>query len=268
MRRFLWLLVLCACSRATERPPAPTAEEGPDPREPVPTVAATAPATSAAAEDTDERGVRLLPAGAPAAKYLALDQNACEAELTRRKVAFVRASPTQGVLAPVRLKGPVGGVSIHSTVPAGQRHLSKYEVFDCRLVLALDDFAQILAKHGVVDVIHYAAYRPKSENGCTAKYAGKQHCAALALDIGIFAKKDGPPVDVLKHFHGKIGDKTCGPGAAPREKTPESTMLWSVVCEAAQKGIFHVILTPNYNAQHVNHFHVEITPEANWQMIR
>jgi hypothetical protein len=244
----------------------PTGEEGPDPRDPVPVAPAPAPASPIPEED--DRGVRYLPEGAPATKYLTLDRAACEAELEKRKIAFVRASPTQGVLIPVRLKGAVSGVAIHSTVPAGQRHLSKYEVFDCRLVLALDDFAQVLGKHGIVDVVHYAAYRPKSENGCTAKYAGKQHCAALALDVGIFTKKDGAAINVERHFHGRIGDPTCTATAAPKVKTPESTMLWSIVCEAAQKGIFNVILTPNYNAQHVNHFHVEITPDANWQMIR
>ena len=28
-----------------------------------------------------------------------------------------------------------------------------------------------------------------------------------------------------------------------------------------------MMLTPNYNAEHFNHFHVEITPDANWMMI-
>jgi hypothetical protein len=167
VRRFVVLFAFAACTRAPDRPPMPIAEEGPDPREPVP-VAPIAPATSVAAPEEDERGVRWLPEGAPAARYLALDRAACEAELEKRKIPFVRASVTQGVLAPVRLKGPVGGVGIHSTVPAGQRHLSKYEVFDCRLVLSLDDFAQILQKHGIVDVVHYAAYRPRAENGCTS----------------------------------------------------------------------------------------------------
>lgn len=274
MRRWLAFLVplvmLSSCTRATERPPSPSVEDAPEPgpdpaSEPAPAAVAPAPP---AEDEPDDRGIRLLPNGAPAAKYVTLDRAACEAELRRRKVPFVRAAWTQGVAIPVRLEGPISGVAIHSRVPPWQRRRSKYEIFDCRLVVALDDFARILAKHDVVDVIHYAAYRPKSENGCTKKYTGKQHCAALALDVGIFEKKDGTKIDVLAHFHGKIGAPTCTAGSGPSRVTEESTMLWNVVCEAAQKGIFNVILTPNYNAQHANHFHVEITPDAEWQMIR
>jgi len=28
------------------------------------------------------------------------------------------------------------------------------------------------------------------------------------------------------------------------------------------------MLTPDYNAEHKNHFHLEITPEAGWMMVK
>ena len=90
----------------------------------------------------------------PAARYGNLDRTACEAELTARHIPFSSVATARGVLAPVRLSGPLHGVAYHSTLPVRQRASSPYEILDCRLVLALDDFSAILAKHDVVEVVH------------------------------------------------------------------------------------------------------------------
>src|SRR6476469_3118389 len=80
----------------------------------------------------------------PAVKYASLDQTACEAELGRRGVPFTPVADARGVLAPVRLTGPLHGVTYRSTLPEKQRASSPWEILDCRLVLALDDFAEVL----------------------------------------------------------------------------------------------------------------------------
>ncbi|MBX3193303.1 MAG: extensin family protein [Labilithrix sp.] len=202
------------------------------------------------------------------ASYARLDRLSCEAELGRRGIAWARANETPGVLAPVRLRGPLAGVSVHSGLPAAQRERSHNEIVDCRLVLALHDFAAIVASRGVVEMIHMSAYRPQSENGCTPRYVGKQHCAALAIDVGYFKRSDGTTLNVEKDFHGRIGQATCSGYAAPQPPTPIASELWGWVCEAARRRIFNVILTPNHDAQHKNHFHLEIMPDAEWMMIK
>jgi hypothetical protein len=158
-------------------------------------------------------------------------------------------------------------VSIHSTLPPAARETSTLEIFDCRLVVALDDFSAILARLGVVEIVHFSAYRTQAQGGCTPKYVGKQHCGGLAVDVGLFRKRDGSTLDVERDFHGKIGQSTCG-GARPEPATPAANALWDLVCESARRAIFHVILTPNYNAQHKNHLHLEITPDAGWMLVR
>lgn len=180
----------------------------------------------------------------------------------------MRGEVTEGVQAPVRLRGPLRGVSIHSGLPPKERERSIYETFDCRLVLALDDFAALIAQRDVVEIIHLNAYRPKSQHGCTARYWGLQHCAALAVDVRAFKRKDGSVLEVERDFHGKIGLGTCASGVGPSPDTPAAAELWSFVCDAARRALFHVMLTPNYNAEHRNHFHMEITPEAGWMMIK
>jgi hypothetical protein len=204
---------------------------------------------------------------APAVRYGQLDRSSCEAELERRGVPFSRVDEARGVLAPVRLTGPVRGVTFHSGVPASQRATSPYEILDCRLVLALDDFARLLAEHGVIEVIHYSAYRPPSKK-LPDGALGSRHPGALALDAAKFRKSDGTVLDVEKDFHGRIGAATCGPKAvSPRPTTPAAVELRKLVCDAADQRLFNVALTPNFNWPHRNHFHLEVTPSAKWFLV-
>jgi hypothetical protein len=207
----------------------------------------------------------LLPgAQTPALRYGSLDRTTCEAELGRRHIPFASVATARGVLAPVRLTGPVGGVTYHSTLPASQRASSPYEILDCRLVLALDDFSAILAKHDVVEVIHFSVYRPPSPTTVNEMH---QHEGALAIDAGWFKKKDGTILQVERDFHGRIGASTCGPGTGPSPATAEATALRAIVCEAADAHVFNIELTPDFNWEHRNHFHLEVRPAVRWSLI-
>lgn len=205
---------------------------------------------------------------APNMRYVRLDRAACETELGKRKIAFERAAVAPGVLAPVRLRGPLHGVTFHSELSQAERAMSTIEIFDCRLVLALDDFAALLAARDVVEVVHLSAFRTKAQGGCTPKYSGKQHCAALAVDLATFKKKDGSTLVVDRDFHGKIGLRTCLSAVRNQPRPRPATELWGFVCDAADRALFHVMLTPNFNAQHKNHFHVELTPDAGWMLVK
>jgi hypothetical protein len=184
----------------------------------------------------------------PANQYAKLDRTACEAELTKRGISFKSETAAKGVLAPVRLTGPLS---------PEKRAVQPWDILDCRLVLALDDFSQILAAHDVVDVTHFSVYRPPilKPNVTTAR----QHGGALAIDAAIFSKKDGTKLQVEKDFHGRIGAPTCGGAASPAPVTPEATALRDIVCTAADQRLFNVVLTPDYNWAHRNHFHLEVS---------
>jgi hypothetical protein len=149
--------------------------------------------------------------------------------------------------------------------PAARPH-SRAELVDCRLALSLDDFAGALAERGIVEVRTLSAYRTRAESGCTYKYDGEQHCAALAVDVGSFKRRDGTVLDVERDFHGRIGMLTCREGAHPQPETPEARELWDIACGAAGKN-FLVVLTPNWNAQHKNHLHLELTTH-DWVLVR
>ena len=93
----------------------------------------------------------------PAYRYGQLSQAACEAELHMRQIGF-RRERALGVLAPVRLSGRLHGVLFRTELSESERATSPHEIADCRLVLALDDCADILRRHDIVEVRHYSMY--------------------------------------------------------------------------------------------------------------
>jgi hypothetical protein len=193
----------------------------------------------------------------PATHYSRLDRSGCEAELARRAVPFERVEEARGVLAPVRLLGPLHGVTYRTALPATQRASSPLEIMDCRLGLALDDFAAQLATHDVVEVVHYSMYRPPRTTWPPARVASR-HPGGLAIDVASFVKKGGQILQVERDFHGRIGAPTCGPHAAPYPATPEATELRGILCDAASAKIFNIALSPDFNWAHRNHFHLEV----------
>ena len=207
------------------------------------------------------------PSTTPAVEYAAMDSASCLEALGRRSISFQSVPSARGVATPVRLTGPLHGVSFHSALPAKARATSPFEIMDCRLVLALDDFAQILARYDVDEVVHFSAYRPPPKNW-PAEKPGQRHGAALALDAAVFLKKDGTKLNVEKDFHGAIGAKTCGPRSGPWPATEEAKTLRAIACDTADAHLFNVELTPDFNAKHKNHFHLEVTPGVKWFLVK
>jgi len=210
-------------------------------------------------------GTGVAEADPPAIRYAALSPDDCEAELTKRNIPFERET-ARGVLAPVRLKGALRGVEFRTNLKAEQRETTPWEIADCRLVLALDDFAAILAEHDIVEVRHYSMYRAPPKRWADDKI-GSRHNGALALDAALFIRADGSKLDVLDDFKGKRGSKTCG-DKARKVKDPAAIELREIVCAVVDQQLFNVVLTPNFNRAHRNHLHLEVTAGVKWFMVR
>ena len=268
----------------------------------------------------------------PAFRHANLSADAAYAELQARGILFQREPPTPGVLAPIRLTGRLHGVHVHSALPEAQRVRTPFEICDARLALALDDFAELLARHDIDEVVHYSMYRPYAsgqprphlpaalpgtgalpmlplpdaasgglapvtvgsrsvkqqggpvaraptsrvaqgtglrvrshapERALAASPVASRHPAGLAIDVAKLHKRSGQWLDVAAHFGGRIGARTCGAGAAvPMEDRAKE--LRAIVCEANAQKVFTYVLTPNYNAAHRDHFHMEVKSGARW----
>lgn len=206
----------------------------------------------------------------PAAiRYGSMDRASCLEELRSRDVAFREVkTKTPGVLAPIRLEGPLNGVVYRTELPPKTRETAPWEVFDCRLALALHDFGHILRAHEIHEVLMFSAWRPPGK-GWPQGRIGSRHPGALALDARRFRKLDGTLIDVKRDFHGRIGDETCGKDAdPPREITEKSWLLRSLACSAAEARLFNTVLTPNHDEPHEDHFHLDITAGAKWFLVK
>jgi hypothetical protein len=348
----------------------------------------------------------------PSYRYANMTDAEAFDELDRRKIVYTKLASVPGVRAPVRLTSRLHGVYIHSSLPPDQRVTSIFEILDARLLLALDDFAAVLERHDIDEVVHFTMYRPNvaapdhavDEEPQASKPAGRaratqgklsaatpakplparapqgaapvkpaskataprptpslgpkgtieggkggqatasnlkqkpsspdipkpegvvirvskkpqsapspaaapkgkgsapapsapgkqppgnkprgtviahrdpapsglhkttwappgtRHPAGLAIDVGLLHKKDGRWLSVARHFQGHIGDKTCGEGAQVPEN-PDARELRALVCEPGDQGVFTYVLTPNYNAAHADHYHMEIKPGVRW----
>jgi hypothetical protein len=198
--------------------------------------------------------------------YANLSDGEALSELERRGVVWTAATPPfPGVRTPIRLNGPLHGVTIHSTAPVAVRATSPFEILDARLALALDDFCALLARHDVVEIVHYNMYRPPAAVP-TGVERQIRHPAGLAIDVGSFRKRDGTVLAVGPHWPSNIGAKTCGAGAV-EHWSREARELVSIVCEATDERIFHFALTPDFDAAHADHVHLEIKPETRWFIV-
>jgi len=239
----------CLCAHAGAAPPSAKPRPKPAPARPkISRFIAPADATTS-----------------PAYRYGLLSEVDCEAELKRRGIGFAR-EPARGVRTSVRLTGPLQGVLFRTDLDDKARATSPWELVDCRLALALDDLAAILKQHDIVEVRHYSIYRPPPKSWPDTRL-GTRHNGGLALDAARFVAKDGRVLDVEKHFHGAIGAQTCGAGGGPRPATPEALELRAILCEAVDQRLFNVVLTPNYNWPHRNHFHLEVTEGVKWFLV-
>ncbi|XXX81820.1 extensin family protein [Sorangium sp. So ce134] len=310
-----------------ERTEAPAA--GPAPAGPGPAGAATALAVGGAglldgdAGAPADGGAGLLDGGgdavgAPfekpvwsaasrAATYGGLSSDACDREMKRRRIphaAAARGAPL--VDRPVRLTGPLHGVTFRGDGVAKSRSISPFDIADCRLVLALDDLAAFLATRGIAEVVHVSMHRPapagaaapkpkkaqkapakpppgkKAPKGAAkaAKPAGRapkqpaaapgrpsQHALGLAIDVAALVKADGARLDVKADWHGAIGAPPCGPGSEPKEPSPHALELREIVCAVHMSGLFNVVLTPNANEAHADHFHFDIKRAAHYFLL-
>jgi hypothetical protein len=207
-------------------------------------------------------GEEIPPRAEVADEIAALSDRACLRALQRARVPFERVQHhLPGVALPIRVTGPIGGVRYRAS-----DRLDVHELMDCRLAVALVRFSRMLRHLGIRDVTHYSTYRPADSRAVARNPVQARHAGGMAIDAAWFIRDDGARFNVERDFHGRRGRVVCGPTArVPNHEG--ARLLRSIACDAARRGIFTVILTPNFNYQHRNHFHLEVTRHANWRFV-
>ncbi len=180
----------------------------------------------------------------PHAVWSVRPQARCLAALRRAHVPVrLDLSAPTPVATPVELLGRVGGVLFRSA------HEDRPILLSCEMAARLPALARILAHHGVrvVDVI--SSYREKPFPSF--------HTMGLALDMARFWTAGGW-LSVERDFVATPDRHTCQ-GPAPTDRRART--LREIACEMAASHLFASVLTPNYNAGHRNHFHIDARPD-------
>jgi hypothetical protein len=193
----------------------------------------------------------------------ALSDRACLRALQRARVPFERVHHNiPGIGLPIRVVGPIAGVRYRAS-----ERLEVHELMDCRLAVALVRFSRMLRHLGIRDVAHYSTYRAAGSRDVGRRDPVQaRHAGGMAIDAAWFIRDDGVRFNVQRDFHGRLGRVVCGPEArVPHDMG--ARLLRTIACDAARRGLFTVILTPNFNYAHRNHFHLEVTRNANWRSV-
>ena len=202
-----------------------------------------------------------LSLGRPASRGSA--PGTCYAKLDNAGVRYERVDRDEahGVQFPTRLQGPVGGVEI---VQHDRRAPGHQAILDCRLALAVLTWAPSLRRAGVRRIEHYSMYRPGARVGGSGKKSG--HSSGMALDAARFHLDSGQVVDVLTDWE----DRDRGDPPCPRrdDEAWQSRLLRGLVCEAVDRNLFQVVITPHHDRAHENHVHLELRPEVDWTYVR
>jgi hypothetical protein len=201
----------------------------------------------------------------PSHTYGNLEDVACIVALENRQIPYERfGRHARGVETPVRLMGPLHGIRFQHAEAPDWLHSAKKEILDCRLVLALDDLAGLLAPSGVTTVLHYGIYR--DDLPILAHTRPLHHTAGLAIDVAALVKEDGTRLEVQHDWRGHVGQHTCDERSVPSANA-QTGELHAILCEVAREKLFHQVLTPNHNAAHWNHFHLEVMRGTDWTLV-
>ncbi|MBK9070475.1 MAG: extensin family protein [Myxococcales bacterium] len=179
----------------------------------------------------------------------------CQLELTARGVPFAPAR--LGWIADgVRLTGPIEG--IRYVYGSAARPI----VIDCSLALSLAEAARYLRPAGVDTVYVASAYARRYVRGTTR---WSKHAYGLALDVYALGGPELGTLEVARHYEMGL-DRGYDCLGAPGDDAAKQLRL--IFCQLTYSELFHLVLSPDYDSDHDDHFHLEAAPWAKRPALR
>ena len=169
----------------------------------------------------------------------------CSAELERRGVAF-KPAKRAGIAKGVEITGPLGGVQWTA--------IDQPLVIDCSLAVSLDEAGRYLRELGVEKATFSSAYSKRNVRGTNRP---SKHSFGLAIDVHTFAAGALGTLRVDKDYEQGLGDDVDCVG---RPLTQGGAILKIMQCQLVRSGLFHLVLSPDYDDAHHDHFHLEVKP--------
>lgn len=185
--------------------------------------------------------IALLLATAPAA---ADDPGECYGELDARGVSYKRTKKP-GIAQAVEITGPLGGVQ-HTGADA--------LVIDCSLAVSLDEVGRYLRALGIDQAGFSSAYSKRNVRGTNRP---SKHSYGLAIDVHSVAGPDLGSLRIDRDYEQGLGDAIDCVGTPA---TQGGAVLKILQCQLVRSGLFYLVLSPDYDDAHHDHFHLEVKP--------
>ena len=182
------------------------------------------------------------------------DLSSCQLDLAARGIGFEptvrtieypegRADKVCEIVDPVWLDTPMLGVDLrYVDSDASARVLA-----GCEMAHALADTVEDVAFYGVSELIHIGTYNCRMIEGSDSL---SEHSFANAIDIYGFTFDDGTTWTLIDDWEHDTDSPVTDAGA----------FLYEAAIRWHTEWIWNIILTPNYNMAHDNHFHVDLKP--------
>ena len=177
---------------------------------------------------------------------------ACLAELDAHHVAYRRAA-RPGIAIGVEILGPLGGLQLQSD--------DQPLVIDCSLAVSLAEAGRYFAAIDVDRAHFVSAYARRNVHGTNIP---SKHSYGLAIDISSFSSTDFT-LRVDRDYESGLGDEVDCIG---EPVTRAAAALKTLQCELVRSGLFHLVLSPDYDDFHRDHFHLEALPWRERQALR
>jgi hypothetical protein len=179
--------------------------------------------------------------------------DACLAQLRARGVAFSEGPDLEGVQTPVTLDGER---FLPRLSPRGARPAH----MDCRLALALVQARPVFRTLGITELEYSAAYHYRNRRRSSKLSA---HAYGLAIDVHA-VRGQAREYEVARSFERRRRawrETNYGPGwfasCVGRPRTAGGKTLRRLACRLRLEESFRFILTPDDDADHRDHFHIE-----------
>lgn len=171
-------------------------------------------------------------------------RDSCYAELEARKVDF-KKTKKPGIANAVEVFGTLGGVDV-----TGQGPL----VIDCSLAVSLDEVGRYMRALGVDKAIYSSAYSRRTVRGTNRP---SKHSYGLAIDVSGFSGPELGTIAVSRDYEQGLGAAVDCVGTP---MTQAGAVLKILQCQLVRSGLFHLVLSPDYDDAHHDHFHLEVKP--------
>jgi len=181
------------------------------------------------------------------------DADSCLAQLDALGVDYQKVKKS-GIAVGVEVTGALGGVTFANDDQA--------LVIDCSLAVSLAEAGRYLAALGIDRAVYSSAYSKRNVRGTNRP---SKHSYGLAIDVHSFTGPSFGTLRVDRDFEQGLGDVVDCIGAP---LTEGGAVLAVAKCQLVHSGLFHLVLTPDYDDAHHNHYHLEARPWADRPAVR